>query len=293
MKGSNSFGIKEVADVKFYKLDPEVYVTGIEYDENWQASPVWSRDPGKPEYLFDSLKVSNLEVTSEETSAKGGRGNPELISWSYGKTAILNITDALFSLDTLGLMFGMRLDGNADPLDNAFQTRDGLLFANSNNQVMIVKQSDKKSITVDAATFPSYYTIIGNSVMRRYTDGVDIPFFFYIPKAAIQVGGTLTMEAEGDPSVFEMTIKALAQDLPDHDDVLFQFYRASGEPGRISSLPLKDDGEGEAAISFNGDIRDSYGSTIPFDDSVTISSTIEFNGQRYDVPLELVEEDGE
>ena len=53
------YGIKEVADVTFYKL-----VNG---------------QPTIPVLYLDTLKVSTLEQTAENTSARGGKGNPELI----------------------------------------------------------------------------------------------------------------------------------------------------------------------------------------------------------------------
>ncbi len=63
--------------------------------------------------------------------------------------------------------------------------------------------------------------------MRSYTSGKDEPFGFIIPKGKINVSGTLTMEAEGDPSTFEMTIKAMSATLGDDKDVLIKFEKKS------------------------------------------------------------------
>lgn len=57
------YGIKEVADVMFYEIDEK---TG---------------DPAAPVLYLDSLKVSTIEQTAENTSARGGKGNAELIIW--------------------------------------------------------------------------------------------------------------------------------------------------------------------------------------------------------------------
>lgn len=202
MAKKGSYGIKEVADVSFYPVNPNNYITTASLGQDGKVSLTWSGSTPTAVYEFDSLKVSNIEVASEETSAKGGKGNPELISWSYGKTATLTITDALISMSTLDLMFGAKEDNITDATN---------------------------TLTIDANSFPVPYQIVGTTVMRSYETGKDEPFIFYIPKAQVQVGGTLTMEAEGDPSTFEMSIKALAQDLGENGvggkDVLVQFIR--------------------------------------------------------------------
>lgn len=84
------YGIKEIADVVFYaielnKYDEEVYV---------------------PVLYFDTLKVSNLEQTSQQTAAKGGLGNPNLIIWDFGKEINLTLEDALFTPASQSLMWG-------------------------------------------------------------------------------------------------------------------------------------------------------------------------------------------
>lgn len=84
------YGIKEVADVTLYaielnKYDDEVYI---------------------PILYFDTLKVSTLEQTAEQTSARGGLGNPELITWDFGKEISVTLEDALYSPASQSLMWG-------------------------------------------------------------------------------------------------------------------------------------------------------------------------------------------
>ena len=52
------YGIKEVCDVTFYDIDN-------------------SGNPTSPVLYLDTLKVSTVEQTAENTSARGGKGNPE------------------------------------------------------------------------------------------------------------------------------------------------------------------------------------------------------------------------
>lgn len=90
------YGIKEVADVTFYHLN----------------------EAGAPEYpvlYLDTLKVSTIETTGEETYAQGGQGNARLIGWDFNKEITLSLQDALFSAKSLAIMFGAgELKANAE-----------------------------------------------------------------------------------------------------------------------------------------------------------------------------------
>ena len=162
------FGIKEVADVRFYDI-----ADGADAS----ATAAYTAIKGKtPVIEFDTLKVSNIESTAENSDARGGKGNAALISWDYGREVTVTIEDALMSMECLALLFG-----------------DG----------------DSESIIVNANRFPGTYNVIGKTYARNESDGKDHLFTFVIPKAKIQSETTLTMEAEGDPSVIGMTLKVL------------------------------------------------------------------------------------
>ena len=94
MSQKNSYGIKEVADTWFFPVGSkisfsttgkEAKFTSVEIPTISGTSLVYETYSGTYAatvpgvFVFDSLKVSNIEVASEETSAKGGKGNPELI----------------------------------------------------------------------------------------------------------------------------------------------------------------------------------------------------------------------
>ena len=162
---TKKFGIKEVADVGFYNVG-DITVNGTTITAK-----------NDPVLKFDTLKVSTIEMTAESSEARGGKGNPALISWDYGREITVNLEDALLSMDTLSHLFeGV---ANADDV-----------------------------ITINANKFPGTYAIVGVTYARD-EDGKDNLFYFYIPKAKIQSETTLTMEAEGDPTVFNMSLKVL------------------------------------------------------------------------------------
>lgn len=75
------YGIKEVANVCLYS---------IELDENDNEIYV-------PVLYLDTLKVSTVEQSSSSVAAKGGLGNPKLITWDYEKEIKITLEDALFT----------------------------------------------------------------------------------------------------------------------------------------------------------------------------------------------------
>lgn len=87
------YGIKEVADVTLY---------AIELDENDDEIYV-------PVLYMDTLKVSTVEESTQQTSAQGGQGNPKLITWDYGKDIVVNLEDALFSPASSSMTWGGKL----------------------------------------------------------------------------------------------------------------------------------------------------------------------------------------
>lgn len=84
------YGIKEVADVTFYRIDED---TGL---------------PAEPVLFLDTLKVSTIEQTGEQSDARGGKGNPKLITWDYGKEITVTLEDALFSPKSMAMIFGTK-----------------------------------------------------------------------------------------------------------------------------------------------------------------------------------------
>ena len=63
-------------------------------------------------------------------------------------------------------------------------------------------------VTISPRTFPGTYKVVGDTFMRDQ-DGKDWPFQFIINNAKVASEVTITLEAEGDPSTFEMTLNVL------------------------------------------------------------------------------------
>ena len=238
------YGIKEVADVTFYKIESD-----------------GSR--GMPVLYLDTLKVSTVEQTASSADARGGKGNPKLVSWDFGKEINVTLTDALFSPASMALMFGDK-DGvgteNTEKITKVAMTRILKTAADStiemdtakgretvkvlagegaayNTGITKVTDADgvevpaadfgsktagdkffvhyevtptsKKVIDINADTFPGTYYITGDTFCRSDVTGEDDFFQFIIPKAKMSSENTITLEAEGDPSVFNLNLTVL------------------------------------------------------------------------------------
>lgn len=267
----DKYGIKEVANVYFEALDSD------------PAANVYA---GDIVLFLDSLKVSTIETTAENTAAQGGWGNPKLVQWDYGKEINITLEDALMSLESLRFMLGGAIKQakadekvlvryseevvcNADgtvPLPEDHITREKLHpTASKDHPIRVINLStgartqitsgsitgdkvikfvnpkmledeqpttkngehlrlfweeevggenitDAKSaveVTISPDTFPGTYRVVGDTFMRAEATGKDEPFQFVINKAKVQSNVTITLQAEGDPSTFEMTLNVL------------------------------------------------------------------------------------
>lgn len=226
----DKYGIKEVADVVFYELN-----------DNGAA--------GAPVLFLDTLKVSTIEQTAETAEAKGGKGNVSLIMWDFGKEITLTIEDALFSPKSMAIMFGTGnvettissiLRTQAATCASAGTAPTVTYLNTAGSQVTVAPTAitwyDEAGATVTATamtlgqklfakfnvtptalrvieigpdSFPGTYYVTGDTYARNQTTGKDEFFQFVVPKAKMQAENTITLEAEGDPSVFNMSLKVL------------------------------------------------------------------------------------
>jgi hypothetical protein len=67
----------------------------------------------------------------------------------------------------------------------------------------------KTTITIEPNSFPGTYYVTGDTMVRSDVSGKDEYFQFIIYKAKMQAEQTISMEAEGDPSTFNMTLQVL------------------------------------------------------------------------------------
>ena len=297
----DKYGIKEVANVQFEALEDDL------------AAGVYK---GDIVLFLDTLKVSTIETTAENTAAQGGWGNPRLVQWDYGKEINITLEDALMSLESLRFMLGGAIkkptankpvvvrhteevvclangvvpkphdhltDVELTPTASAnhpirlinvsqgWRTQlttgsiTGQKAINFKNPAMIGKNSSDQPIdqitqqgdhirifwdevltsndgqetaievTISPDTFPGTYKVVGDTFMRAQETGKDEPFQFVINKAKVQSNVTITLQAEGDPSTFEMTLNVLRSTNDAGENEMMKLVRyniASGTAGQ-------------------------------------------------------------
>lgn len=103
-------------------------------------------------------------------------------------------------------------------------------------------------VTISPSTFPGTYRVVGDTFMRSEKTGKDEPFQFIINKAKVLSEVTITLEAEGDPSTFEMQLNVL-RSAGDEGDEMMKLVRyniteetTSGSGNDHGSLGTGSDG---------------------------------------------------
>ena len=230
------YGIKEVADVTIYKIEKNS-------EGGYNEIP----------FLFlDTLKVSTLEQTAEQSDARGGKGNPKLITWDYGKEINVTLEDALYSPQSMALMWGGKNaaftsptnvndkkvvkflkhkvinpdSGLATVTDGAGKEWKVLGYLEDNGgykngvPTNIVKDKvynlkvesateSKMVLEIMADDFPGTYKLVGDTYARNRNTGEDEYFQFIIHRAKMSSEQTLTLQAEGDPTTFNLNMTVL------------------------------------------------------------------------------------
>lgn len=313
----DKYGIKEVANVYFEALEDD------------KKAGVYK---GDIVLFLDTLKVSTIETTAENTAAQGGWGNPKLVQWDYGKEINITLEDALMSLESLRFMLGGAIKKSAsaqDPIivrhteevvcdstgkvplpkdhltgvtmhpvakynhpirlinltkgtrtqivvedaagaNKAFDGEKVIAFVNpaligaepqnseAGDHIRIfweeVLENDTGSetaveVTISPDTFPGTYKVVGDTFMRSEKTGKDEPFQFIINKAKVQSNVTLTLQAEGDPTTFEMTLNVLRSTNEDGQNEMMKLVRYN-----IASSTTSGAEDDHSTTSFSGSV---------------------------------------
>ena len=293
----DKYGIKEVANVYFQAL---------------QNEPEANIYEGDIVLYLDTLKVSTIEQTAEQSDARGGWSNPKLITWDYNKEITVTLEDALMSLESLRFMMGGSIYASKSdqkvlvrhteevivpasgdipmPKDHitnktvtsikasathplrminlttgyrtqyAPETEDTItsigsitfknkaMYGDTNGHVASANDHirlfwEEEVVTTDAAveisispeTYPGTYRVVGDTFIRSQKTGKDEAFQFVIGKAKVASSVTLTLEAEGDPSTFEMSLTVLRDDESDRGSEMMKLIRYGGAAENASA----------------------------------------------------------
>jgi hypothetical protein len=313
----DKYGIKEVANVYFEALEDDV------------KAGVYK---GDIVLFLDTLKVSTIETTAENTAAQGGWGNPQLVQWDYGKEINITLEDALMSLESLRFMLGGAIKKDATQQDPIIVRHTEEVVCDSNGkvplpkdhltgvtmhpiakynhpirlinltkgtrtQIVVENSTDTQKVfdgnkviafvnpaligdtaqdseagdhirifwdevlesnegnetavevTISPDTFPGTYKVVGDTFMRSEKTGKDEPFQFIINKAKVQSNVTLTLQAEGDPTTFEMTLNVLRSTNEDGQNEMMKLVRYN-----IATSTTSGTADDHTTTSFSGSV---------------------------------------
>lgn len=230
------FGIVTVVNATFYAVDTEV-----------------------PLISFDTLKMSNITSEGQQKEIRGGQGAELLLQYDFGRTANVEITDALVSMGSLEYLFGgtlssgdftalRRVEGTLVTISSATSFPQAIvdLSIDSNTTAIIIEaDGTKEKITgtgalptvtsyaagdkfvlwykdtyttaentremvLKATDFPPTVRFVGETIVLDADKGQKVAFQIEIPKLKLNANFTLSLDAEGDPSVFDFSGVALS-----------------------------------------------------------------------------------
>jgi len=227
-------------------------------------------DGTKPLISFDTLKMSNITSEGQQKEIRGGQGAELLLQYDFGRTATVEITDALVSMGSLEYLFGGTLN-SAATFKALRRTEGTVIIANeipspgdidataTASIVAIVTKPDgtrnkypvdatpeevpfdtitalntaitdapvgskyvlwypsvqttgeyKREMVLKATDFPPTVRMIGETIVLDADKGQKVAFQIEVPKLKLNANFTLSLDAEGDPSVFDFSGVALS-----------------------------------------------------------------------------------
>jgi hypothetical protein len=234
------FGIVTVVNATFYAVDTE-----------------------KPLISFDTLKMSNITSEGQQKEIRGGQGAELLLQYDFGRTATIEITDALVSMGSLEYLFGGNLtsteftalrriegvttdeDEFPEPEDRVAGSYVKVVYTLGSTGVKYEVEGTKtgddynfpvvpagavpvgtkyvlwykgeydvaentREMILRATDFPPTVRMIGETIVLDADKGAKVAFQIEIPKLKLNANFTLSLDAEGDPSVFDFGGVALS-----------------------------------------------------------------------------------
>lgn len=233
------YGIKEVADVTFYHIDkvtnepdyPVLVLDSLKVTSIEQTAETTEARGGK-----GNAKLIVWDFGKEITvNIEDALFSPKSLSIMFSDSRVLEDTDATESgyikksarvVCTIdGQAPSLKIDGRAVAADEVKELKwyyaeqgkveltevTGTSFVKGIVYIATWKHpvSAKSIITITPDSFPGTYYVTGDTMIRSERSGEDEYFQFVIPKAKMQAEQTISMEAEGDPSTFNMSLQVL------------------------------------------------------------------------------------
>ena len=236
------YGIKEVADVTFYELDkngvpahPVLYLDTLKVSTIEQTAEEAEARGGKGNaalIAWDYGKEITITLEDALFSAKSMAimfGNGSIDEYNGNKAFIMKSEQFIATATALPTEAESAATAKiVSGWNQAYDGPDGKVYKKINPKFYDVNGKKVSTLTenerffcsfdlnvdgavieISANSFPGTYYVTGDTYARSETTGKDEFFQFIVPKAKVQSENTITLEAEGDPSVFNMNLKVL------------------------------------------------------------------------------------
>ena len=192
----------------------------------------------KPVLFLDTLKMTNINTEGSAKEIRGGIGNDMLINYDFGRTASIEMQDALLSTESLAILWGTEVgtttivDYNEVrttapsvtpvagsvyiyPTDGSTSLAEGEDdFSNFTSGearfIYQVASTSQDQIVLTNDNFPSVLRMVGETFVIDENTGVKKRIQIEIPKLKINSNFSFSLDAEGDASVFDFSGVALA-----------------------------------------------------------------------------------
>lgn len=230
----DQYGLKEVANVTFYDIAT-----------------------GKPVLFLDSLKVSTIETTAENVEARGGWGNPALISWDYNKEVNVTLEDALFSAASLKTIMGAGIEVATSAEKQTIDVNEELTVDNEGNVKLSYAAKSGTSVAYLDEDISEYVTVVpasGKAKVGEAKDEGKTVRVFYKTEVDGQTGNsvTITISANKFGGTYRVVGDTIVRSKDTGEDEPFQFViekakiqneitftmEAEGDPATFN-LPLR------------------------------------------------------
>lgn len=232
------YGIKEVADVTFYELDgtgkptnPVLYLDTLKVSTIEQTAEQAEARGGKGNtalIIWDYGKEITVTLEDALFSAKSmaimfGSGKVKEVT-ATGTSKLIMRTEEFTATSAVGTASAS--DAGWNPIyegpNGKLHTKINPKFYDEAGATVTQFAKDAKYfcsydlamvnegvIEISANSFPGTYYVTGDTYARSEASGKDEFFQFIIPKAKVTSENTITLEAEGDPSVFNMSLRVM------------------------------------------------------------------------------------
>ena len=179
---------------------------GAQMNKGTEADPITIRK--NAQYAFDKGTTEFKVKLSDGLTKKGKNNFPSADEVENIEFRFVDMTNGVRGKASIGTEGQVTFTENGEPYTpKAEESAVRIRFFWEDKTTEEAQSATELVISPDR--YPGTYRVIGDALIRSEKTGNDEAFQFIINKAKMLSEVTLTMQAEGDPSTFNMTLNVL------------------------------------------------------------------------------------